>query len=104
MITNDDIKKLKRAFVTKDYLDKRLDDRFDRFEKYMDYRFQTIEEILKELLKFNDFATDKLDWLVGKYQKFEDERMILTTQYSSVNKRLDVHETDVKILKKKIHA
>lgn len=99
--TKDDLKN----FVTKDYLEKVLDERFDQFfkrlEVYLDHRFRPLEEMAADYYKFKDYVTDKLDWLVGKYQKFEDEHMILTSQYSSINERLDTHETEIKTLEKK---
>lgn len=83
------MKKNKKNFITEDILNKKLDERFTRFEKYLDHRLQPLEEMAEDFYKFQDFVIDKLDWLMGKYIKFEDEHMILTNRYSSINERLE---------------
>lgn len=85
----------KDALVTKGYLDEVLDSRFNEFfnrlVEYLDFRLEPLEEEAKKSAKFRKFTTDKLDWLVGKYTKFEEEHMILTHQQIELNKKLETH-------------
>lgn len=69
--------------VTKSYLDEQLnkmiktiDKRFDRLFVYLDYRFEPLEKMAEDYPKFKDYVYDKLDWLVGKYQKLDDEHTV----------------------------
>ncbi|MBI2051802.1 hypothetical protein HYT33_03515 [Candidatus Roizmanbacteria bacterium] len=109
-------KKQKSSAITKAYLDKRLglseqilkdsfknytDQRFDRFEKYLDYRLKPLEQMAKDFYEFKDSVSRSLDWLVGKYKKFDDEHVVLSAGYSTINDHLDNHEERLKTLEKK---
>ncbi len=98
-------KKQKDALVTQALLKETLDERFEQFYKrleiYLDHRFKPLEAMAEDYYKFKDYVIDKLDWLVGKYQKFEDEHLILTTRYTDVSRKIDNHEIRITKLEKK---
>ena len=61
--------------------------------EYIDVRVGAVEKIQMEM-------KNTLDWLVGAYKKFEEEHMVLTSKYSSVQHRLDDHEERLVVLEK----
>ncbi len=94
-------RKNKNDIVTKTYLDKVLDERFDRFKLYFDFRFERIEQMAEEFLKYKSFMLDKLDWLVGKYKKFDEEYTIISGKSIDISKTLEDHETRITTLETK---
>ena len=91
------MRKKNNQLVTVDVLEAVLDKRFEQFGK------QITTQIVSQLIEYIDMRvgaveTDQeemrntLDWLVGAYKKFEEEHMILTSKYTSVQHRLDNHE------------
>ncbi len=108
MITDNDIKKLKKDFATKAdlkvYATKEdLLTSIDRIIKYVDFRFEQVEEKLDKVIKNVDFIMEKLDWLVKAYTKFEDEYLVLSHQYSRVDKSVDDHEARITTIEKKVN-
>jgi|SRR3989344_6900281 len=108
MITNADITKLKKVFVTK----QELKETENRLIKYINYKTDRLEESIKilsneladfkkEMMEFKDHMYKTLDFLVGSYKKFDEEHSILTTRYSTIGKTIDNHETRISILEKK---
>ena len=103
MITDADVRKLEKTFVTKRYLDKKLDlskkdlkKELKSSENYLNYKIDTMENKLdkfkEEFSSFKDSALKSLDWLVGAFTKFEEEHTILTEQNKRINGKLDNHE------------
>lgn len=94
---------LDKRIVTKDYLKIELNKvqsnfngiyyRLDRLEERMDKFEQKFEE-------FKDQVFMKLDWLVGAFQKFDQEHTILTGNYASINGAVDDHEKRITSLEK----
>ena len=111
MITDADVKKLSKAFVTKNDLKKGLDrfatkeyvdKRFERLFKYLDYRFQPLDKLVKDIDELNNKISTNLDFLMGKYTKFEDEHTVLTEQTNRVNGKLDNHEERIFSLEQRV--
>ncbi|KKP61364.1 MAG: hypothetical protein UR54_C0003G0015 [Candidatus Roizmanbacteria bacterium GW2011_GWA2_34_18] len=101
MITDADVKKLKRTFVTKGDLKKGLDrfatkeyvdKRFDRLFLYLDNRFEPLEKMKIDFDKFKDRVYISLDWLTNAFKKFEEEHTVLTEQNSRNINELGNHE------------
>ena len=109
MVKIEDKKSEKDELVTKKYLDsklscldKKFDDKFEYLDKkidkvihYMNLKFESIEEKLIKLDSINtglERIAKTLDWLVGKYKKFDEEHVILSEQNERINNRLDIHE------------
>ncbi len=82
--SKDDLK----VFATKKYVDKR----FERLFKYLDHRFEPLDELVNSFNDFKNKAFINLDWLTGKYKKFEEEHTVLTEQNSRNINKLDNHE------------
>lgn len=91
------MRKKNNQLVTVDVLEAVLDKRFEQFGK------QITTQIVSQLIEYIDMRVgavetnqeemrNTLDWLVGAYKKFEEEHMILTSKYTSVQHRLDNHE------------
>ncbi len=104
MITDTDVKKLKRTFVTKGDLKKGLgrfatkeyvDKRFERLFKYLDQRFEPLDKLVNGFNEFKDKVLTNLDWLTGKYRKFEEEHTVLTEQNSRNINKLENHENKI---------
>lgn len=106
MITDTDVKKLEKKFVTKKYLNEKLDatekglkKEIRSSENYLDYKIETTkkesEEFKREFRNFKDSVLKSLDWLVGAFTKFEAEHTILTEQNGRANGKLDNHETRI---------
>lgn len=107
MITDADIKKMKEVFATKDNLkgfasNEYVDKRFERLFKYLDHRFEPLDNLVREFADFKDKVLTDLDWLMGKYTKFEDEHIVLTEQTSRVNEKLDNHEARIVHLEQRV--
>src|SRR3989338_9320627 len=105
MITDADIKKMKKVFVTKSDLksfatkddlkafatQEYVDKRFERLFKYLDHRFEPLDKLVKGFDELNNRISTNLDWLMGKYTKLDDEHMVATEQTNRVNVKLDNH-------------
>ena len=89
--------------ITKEYLDKTLDKRFEEYDKkmdkrftafqnYFDFRIEPIEQAQIENEKFKARVLDSLDWLIGAFKKFEEEHTILSGNYSGITDTLGNHE------------
>lgn len=98
MITDTDVKKLKKVFATQEYVDKR----FERLFKYLDYRLEPLDKLVKDIDELNNKISTDLDFLIGKYTKFEDEHAVLTEQTNRVNGKLDNHEDRISTLEQKV--
>lgn len=106
------MRKKNNQLVTVDVLEAVLDKRFEQFGKqittqivsqlieYIDIRVGAVEMRLNHVEKRVDNIERALDWLVNAYKKFEEEHMILTSKYTSVQHRLDNHEERLIVLEK----
>jgi hypothetical protein len=65
-------------------------------ENYLDTKIEMLKNELlllkKEFGEFKNYVYDKLDWLVGAFQKFDEEHTILSGRYSQVREKLDNHD------------
>ncbi|MEK7495554.1 MAG: hypothetical protein AAB788_02525 [Patescibacteria group bacterium] len=114
MITDADVRKLEKTFVTKKDLlgfatkkdlnetESRLNTRIDRMTKYVNFELEPVDDFKKEFKDFKDKIFDKLDWLIGKYNKFEEEHTVLTEQNKRSNSKLDNHEKRIFSLEQRI--
>ncbi|VVA43372.1 conserved hypothetical protein [Candidatus Roizmanbacteria bacterium] len=105
MITDADVKKLEKTFATKNDLKEselRLNKRIDRMTKYVDFEIEPVTDFKKEFKDFKNKVFDKLDWLIGKYNKFEAEHTVLTEQNNRTNDKLDVHEERISGLEQRV--
>lgn len=105
MITDADVRKLEKTFATKNDLKEsewRLNKRIDRMTKYVDFEIEPVTDFKKEFKDFKNKVFDKLDWLIGKYNKFEDEHAVLTEQTNRVNGKLDNHEKRIFSMEQRI--
>lgn len=105
MITDADVKKLEKTFATKNDLKEsegRLNKRIDRMTKYVDFEIEPVTDFKKEFKDFKNKVFDKLDWLIGKYNKFEAEHTVLTEQNNRTNDKIDVHEERISGLEQRI--
>ena len=114
MITDADVKKLEKTFATKKDLDGfatkkdlkdtelRLNTRIDRMTKYVDFELEPVNDFKKEFKDFKNKVFDKLDWLIGKYNKFEAEHTVLTEQNNRTNDKLTNHEKRIFSLEQRV--
>ena len=104
-------KRKTNELLTKSYLDKKLNEkigdaenrlnaRMDRIMKYLEFHLEPLQKFIQDFAEFRNQTQTTLDKLSGNYQKFDDEHMILTNQYSEVNQKLDNHEDRIKTLEK----
>ncbi len=100
MLTDLDIVKLKKVFVTK----QELKETENRLIKYIDYKTDRLESAIlalsKEFSEFKEQTNKTLDWLVGAFKKFDEEHTILSARYSTINKAIDNHENRITSLEK----
>lgn len=99
MITDKDIKKLKETFVTKDEYKASI----DRIIKYIDYRLEPLDELIRGFREFQEQMSKTMDFLVGAYQKLTDEHIVAGEQYSRLNRGLQNHEARITSLEKKVN-
>lgn len=107
MITDEDVKKLEKTFATKKDLkdsESRLNKRIDRMTKYINFELEPVNDFKKEFNDFKDKVFDKLDWLIGKYKKFEEEHTVLIVQNKRTNSKLDNHEVRIVSLEQRVVA
>ncbi len=100
MITDRDIVKLKKVFVTKHELKLEIDRANNYTEKLFMSLSKDLLEFKKEMLAFRESTNKTLDWLVGAFKKFDEEHSILTARYSTINKTIDNHEIRITSLEK----
>ena len=105
MITDADVKKLEKTFATKKDLkdtELRLNTRIDRMTKYVDFELEPVNDFKKEFKDFKNKVFDKLDWLIGKYNKFEAEHTVLTEQNNRTNNKINNHEERILSLEQRV--
>ena len=107
MITDSDIKKMKKVFVTKQEFNKGTIDirkEIKSTENYLDYKIETArkesQEFIREFHKFKDSTLKTLDWLVGAFRKFEEEFTVMAHHNREVLDRLENDETRITNLEK----
>jgi predicted nuclease with TOPRIM domain len=75
-------KKFRNIFVTKEEL--------KATQRYLEYKIDAVATELKqfkeEMYKFKDSVLKSLDWLVGAFQKFDEEYLVSNVQYKRVSK------------------
>lgn len=88
-----------RLSILEKSLDKRfemivayIDKRFERLFIYLDHRFEPLEKMAEDYPKFKDYVYDKLDWLVGKYQKLDDELTIMSERHFIITDKINNHD------------
>src|SRR5260221_579609 len=92
----------KDELVTKGYLDKRLGDFSSGIVKYIDMRFEQMEERLDQKISIKlDKIANALDTLLGTINRIDQTVIILDASYPRINDKLDSHETRIKKLEKK---
>ena len=118
MITDTDINKLEKVFVTKsEFNDFKtgVDKRFEKVDKRLELVYKRLEllensvlhlskelsDFKNEMREFRDQTYKTLDWLVGAFKKFDEEHTILSARYSTINKTIDNHENRITSLEKR---
>lgn len=104
MITDNDIKKLVKTFVTKKDFNEfktNTNKRFDLLDQRVTQLSQEFKEFREEMRDFREQTYKTLDWLVGAFKKFDEEHTILSTRYSTISKTIDNHEDRISLLEKK---
>lgn len=111
MITDADVKKLEKTFVTKGELKRELA-RFSTkndlksTENYLNYKIDSLEkkvdEFKEEFVGFKDSVLKSLDWLVGAFKRFEEEHLVLTEQNGRAIDKLEDHEKRIISLEQRI--
>lgn len=99
MITDDDIKKLKKTFVTKEELQTSI----DRVIKYIDYRLEPLEELRREFKEFKDQILKSIDFLVGGFKRLDEERIVASEQHFRIKSNVEDHEIRITSLEKKVN-
>lgn len=98
--------------VTKIYLDKRfieferkMDKKFqlntDRILNYVNHELEPLKKMSEEFYGFKNGIYDKLDWLIGAFNKFNEKHTTLTEQNSRFDDRLTNHESRLQVLEKR---
>jgi len=95
MLTKKDFRELEKRFVTREYLDKRFESYDKSLKMYLDARFKPLEDMSKEFYTFKDAVLSRLDWLIGQYKRFDEDRVVLSGRYVDVQKNLENHETRI---------
>jgi len=80
--------------------EERLYNRIDRVLKYIDFKINPFEEMRRDFYDFKNKLLDRLDWLIGKYQKFENEYTIQAEQNRRIIDRVENHEERINIIEK----
>lgn len=101
MLTDADITKLKKIFVTKEELKLEIDRANNYTEKLFMALSKDLSDFKNEMREFRDSTAKTLDWLVGAFKKFDEEHSILTARYSTIGKTIDNHELRITNLEKK---
>jgi len=90
MITDQDVTKLEKIFVTKEELKTSI----DRVINYIDYRLEPLEEFKLDFKEFKEQVLKSLNFLVGAYKRLDEERVVAFKQF-------DNHETRIELLESK---
>jgi len=69
--------------------------------KYIDFRFEPIEEFRKKFEDFQDRVLRILDWIVKKLEKYDQEYTIMSEKYTVIDEKLEDHESRIVALEKK---
>ncbi|MBI2641160.1 hypothetical protein HYW87_01015 [Candidatus Roizmanbacteria bacterium] len=69
--------------------------------EYIDFKLQPVEKFIAEFGHFKNKVFERFDWLMAKYQKFEDEHTILSSRQININDKLENHEIRISTLEKK---
>lgn len=80
--------------------EERLNKRIDQVMEYIDFKIKPFEEMSRDFYDFKNKTLDRLDWLIGRYQKFEDEYTIQTEQNKRILDRLENHENRIYTIEK----
>ena len=84
------MKKTTNGLATKKDLketEERLDKKINAVKNYFDFQLEPIHEFVKEFKEFKNNIFDKLDWLIGRYRKF-DEELAVKTEQEKLEKRV----------------
>ena len=96
-----DLKETENRFSNKlRETEERLNKRIDRVLKYIRFEIEPLKEFNKEMREFKNKVLDKMDWLIGKFQKFEEEYMIQNEHNSRTLDRIENHEKRITSLEK----
>lgn len=68
---------------------------------YIEEKMKPLEESVKRSEKIWQNVSVTLDWLVGKFTKFDQELTILIARYPDLNDKLENHEKRIQTLEKK---
>lgn len=118
MITDADVKKLEKTFITINGLKKelnlfatkkdlvetenKLNKRIDRLSKEIDFKLEPLMEFKEEFSGFKSSVLKTLDWLVGAFTKFNEDHTVLTEQNGRAHKKLDNHENRIISLEQRV--
>ena len=78
----------------------RLNKRIDRVLKYIKFEIEPLKEFNKEMREFKNKVLDRLDWLIGKYEKFEQEYTVEVEQNRRILDKLENHENRINKIEK----
>ena len=81
-------------------LEYKLNSRMDRMQKYIDFKINPFEEMHRDFYDFKNKIFDRLDWLIDRYQKFEDEYTIQVEQNKRILDRLENHKNRIDNIEK----
>ena len=70
----------------------RLNHRIDRVMEYIDFKTKPIDEMRQDYRDFKSRIFDRLDWLIGAYEKFNQEMIILNKYVKDSHDRIENHE------------
>lgn len=107
MITDNDIKKMNKVFVTKKEFIKEttsMKEELKNTERFLNYRIDTLEkkvdDFKKEFVDFKDSVLKSLDWLVHAFKKFDEELTVMAHRDIKFENKLENHETRIKNLER----
>ena len=80
--------------------EERLNKRIDRVMKYIDFKIKPLEEMSRDFYDFKNKVFDRLDWLIGRYQKFEDEYTVQAEQNKRILDGLENHANRINNIEK----
>ncbi len=91
--------------VTNKFLKEHLDEVFEKYfvkiKEYIDFKVKPLEDMSIDYYTFKDHVTKTLDWLVGAYQKFDEEYIIMASTHSKMQDILENHEKRIVIIENK---
>lgn len=98
-------KQKKDELMTKTYLDERFSSFSNKIINYIDLRLEPIEEKVQKIDSIDkrlESIMKTLDWLAGKYKKFDEEYVVASEQAHRVNGKLDNHEERISTLEQRV--